>query len=137
MANSISGRFASVKLGTDTIRGLGKWDLDITSKEVDDTEFGSGWESTNVGMLGWKATFSGHVNATDAQQAALVTYLESGALIQDVRFYVNDTIYYSPDLATDADAGGRISSYKVAQSKDGVATLDITLAGSGPITRNS
>jgi hypothetical protein len=137
MANSISGRLAAVKLGTDIIRGLGKWDLDITTKENDDTEFGSGWESTNVGMLGWKCSFSGHVNATDAQQALLVDYLESGALIQNIRLYVNDTIYYAPDLATDADAGGRVTSYKVSQSKDGIATLDINLAGSGPITRHS
>lgn len=136
MANSISGRFASVKLGTNTIRGIGKWDLDISAKENDDTEFGSGWESTNLGMLSWKASFSGHINATDAQQAELVTYLLSGDLIQDLRLYVNDTIYYAPDLATDPDAGGRISSYKVAQSKDGIATLDLQIAGSGPIKRN-
>jgi len=128
-----SGRNASVKLGTALIAGIGKWDLDTGRKEIDTTAFGSTWEKSDVGMGKWTGKFSGHSDLTDVQQTALWTYFKEGTLITDIRFYETATQYWAPDTVTDPDAGGRITALKIGQSKDGVASLDITISGSGPV----
>lgn len=130
-----SGRYAAVKLGADLIRGIGKWDLTMDSKEVDDGEFGDGWDRTDVATMNWKATFSGLVRPDDPFQQALDAYYLSGALIQDIRFYLNATIYRAPDVAANAEAGGRVKMIKESQDKDGNAKVSYEISGSGPINR--
>lgn len=130
-----SGRYAAVKLGSDLIRGIGKWDLPLDAKEVDDTEFGDGWERTDLGMMNWKATFSGKLRPDDPFQQALNAYYLSGALIPDIRFYVNATVYFAPNVAINPEAGGRVKSQKFGQDKDGSATVAYEISGSGPIDR--
>jgi hypothetical protein len=130
-----SGRYAAVKLGTDLIRGIGKWDLTMDAKEADDTEFGDGWERTDVATMGWKGSFSGLVRPDDPFQQALNTYFLSGALIPDIRFYLNSTVYFAPDVAANADAGGRVKSQKYGQDKDKNATVAYEIVGSGPVNR--
>jgi predicted secreted protein len=135
---AISGRKASIKLATSLVAGLGKWDLTLSRKEIDTTEFGDDWEKSEVGMANWKATFSGHLDLDDAQQETLRGYFDSGDLIQDVRFYLNNDTgkYYAPDTVTDPDAGGRLTQLKIGHSKDGVASAEFSISGSGPITLN-
>lgn len=130
-----SGRYAAVKLGSDLIRGIGKWDLTMDAKEADDTEFGDGWERTDVAMMGWKATFSGLVRPDDPFQQALDTYFLSGGLVPDIRFYINSTVYFAPDVAANPEAGGRVKSQKFGQDKDKNATVAYEITGSGPINR--
>jgi hypothetical protein len=130
---AMSGRKASIKLATSLVAGIGKWEVNLTRKEIDTTEFGDEWAENEVGMAEWKGSFSGHLDLDDAQQAALWSYFKNGNLIQDIRFYVDDTRYYAPNTATDPNAGARLTGLKLGQSKDGVAAADFSFSGSGPL----
>ena len=136
MATPTSGRYAAIKLGTDLVGGVGEWDLTIDAKEVDATEFGSTWAGAALGMLSWKASFKGFLDLTDAQQQTLWDYVLSGDVIPDLRLYINTSTgaYWVPDVATYADAGGRIKSLKLSSKKDDIAKAEFEIVGYGPIT---
>lgn len=135
MAGSISGRYAAIKFATDTIEGFGEWTIKRDSTEVDDTEFGDGWESSNVAMKKWTASMKGHVRVDGSQQAVLEAAYESGELITDIRFYIDNTYYFAPDLVTSPNGGVRVKSLNIGQNKRGIATLDVEFSCSGAVTR--
>ena len=128
-----SGRKASIKLDNVIIRGLGDWNLTRTAKEIDDSEFGNEYEKYDVGMKGAKGDFKGKVRLTDAGQTALEEAYATGALIADLRFYINETVYWAPDTVTDSEAGARLTSLKIGTKLDGVATADYAVSFSGPV----
>lgn len=130
-----SGRHAVVKLGTVLVRGQGEWNLTRTAKEIDDSEFGSVYEKYDVGMLASKGDFKGKMRLGDTGQDALEVYYASGGLIPDLRFYINDTVYWAPDVEADAEAGARLTSLKVGAKLDGVAMVDYAVSFSGPIKK--
>ena len=130
-----NGREASVKIGTYTVAELGTWSLSMTADEIDTTAFGSTWAKSDVGFKKWSITFSGFWDPTDTNgQKVIEDAFQSGNLIDDIKLYIDNTSYWVPDTTTDSNAGGRVTNYSVGQSKAGVATIDITISGSGPIT---
>jgi len=132
---TLNGRNASVKKGTYTIANLSSWKIDMPNQEIDTSAFGDTWGKSDVGQRKWSATVSGFCDITDTNgQKAIESAWGSGALINDVKFYLDNTSYWVPDVTTDSDAGGRVTSYSIGQSKNGVASIDFTLSGSGPIT---
>jgi len=130
-----SGRYHAIKKGTYTVSEQGHFDLDMSSDEIDTTAFGSTWAKSDVGFKKWSLSMSGYYDPTDTNgQAELETAYMGGTLVTDLSVYVDNTSYWEPDLTTDSDAGGRITSYKVSGDKAGVASFDMVLSGSGPIT---
>lgn len=130
-----NGRNASVKKGTYTVAELASWDLDLSNDEIDTSAFGDTWGKSDVGQRKWSASVSGFYDPTDTNgQTAIETAWADGSLINDIKFYVDNTSYWIPDVTTDSDAGGRVTSYALGQAKDGVASINFTLSGSGPIT---
>lgn len=130
-----SGRNASVKLATNLVQELGEWTLSINLDEIDTTVFGSTWGKSDVGFKKWSCTFSGFYDPSDSTgQGALKTALLAGSLITNLRLYVDSTSYWTPDLTSDSSAGARITSMEIRHDKAGVASLNISMTGSGPAT---
>ena len=130
-----NGRNATVKKGTYTVAELASWALDLSNDEIDTTAFGSTWKKSDVGMRGWSLSIEGHYDPTDATGQNLIEAAwAGGSLINDIKVYVDSTSYWIPDVTTNSNAGGRVTSYAINQAHDAVAGISFTLAGSGEIT---
>lgn len=133
--STFNGRDATVKKGTYTVAELASWALDLSNDEIDTTVFGNSWKKSDVGMRGWSLSVEGFYDPTDTNgQGAIEAAWASGGLINDIKLYIDNTSYWIPDVTTDSNAGGRVTSYGTGTAKDGVASLNFTLSGSGPIT---
>lgn len=135
MANDpLMGRNASVKIGTVLIDNLGKWTINFTGADIDVSKFGTVWERKMPGMVGWNASLEGMWDKDDhtGQQTLLEAKIH-GTKITTIRFYVDDTTYWAPDVAEDATAGCYIQNVTVSQDKAGVAGLTMSILGFGPI----
>jgi len=131
---TMSGRYAKVALGAATVVGMGTWTIPITLDEIDGTAFGSTWKKTDVGFSGWTASFNGYYDTGDTTgQGALQTAAVAGTLITDVRFYVDSTSYWTPDVTTDTGAGCRITSLEMTFDKADIGRVSYTVSGTGPI----
>jgi len=140
-----NGREAMVTVNASTaeaiVTEMSNWDLSINVEEIDTTAFGDGWGKSDVGMKKWSGSFSGFFDPKDATgQAIIKAARDSGDLLPDIRFYVqysetsgDEIIYFTPDVAADANAGARITSMAIKQDKSGVASLSVSFTGSGPI----
>lgn len=130
-----NGRNSSVKYGTYTVAEMASWDLDLSNAEIDTTVFGSTWGKSDVGMRKWTLTVAGFYDPTDANgQNAMEDKWADGTLVSTIKCYVDNTSYWVPDTTTDSQAGGRVTTYRIGATKDGVASVNFTLSGSGPIT---
>lgn len=142
---TFNGREARVTVNASTTEALvaeiSNWKIDMSAGEVDTTVFGDGWGKSDVGMKTWKGSMSGFFDNTDTagQEVIKAAYL-SGDLLADIRFYVQyttesgeDNIYVAPDTASDANAGLRVTSLSIGTDKSGVATIDMSFSGSGPV----
>lgn len=122
-------------IGTYVVAELASWALDLSTDEIDTTAFGSTWKKSDVGMRGWSLSVEGHADPSDSGgQGAIEAAWEGGSLINTVKIYVDAASYWIPDVTTDSDAGGRVTSYAINQAHDAVAGISFTLAGSGPVT---
>lgn len=130
-----SGRKAAVKLTNVIIRGQGEWNLKRTSKEIDDNEFGIEDEQFDVGMRSAKGDFKGKVRLDDAGQAALEEAYQTGTKIQDLRFYINDTVYWKPNTVDNPEAGAVLTALNIGTKLDGVAMIDYNVSFSGGVKK--
>jgi predicted secreted protein len=146
--STVSGRKARVTVGasggTEKIVGeISSWDVNLSADEVDTTAFGDGWGKSDVGMKKWSGSCSGSADPTDAAgQGVIEEAFDSGDLVPDIRFYVeysatpgDSIVYYAPNIAADPKAGARINSASIKQDKAGVATINFSFSGSGPLKR--
>jgi len=132
---TLNGRNATVKKGTYTVAEMVSWDLDLSNEEIDTSAFGDTWGKSDVGQRKWSLSFEGHYDPTDTNgQVAIETAWAGGTLINDIKLYVDNTSYWVPDTTTDASSGGRVTEYKVGLAHNGVASISVTLSGSGAIT---
>ena len=130
-----NGREATVKMGTYTIAELASWDLDLSNTEIDTGSFGTTWGKSDVGRRKWTLTVSGFYDPSDTNgQNVLEDAWAGGTLVSNFKAYIDNTSYWIPDTTTYTDAGGRVTAYRIGQTFDGVASVNFTLAGSGPIT---
>jgi len=97
-----------VTLGANTILGLGTWGISGGSyAELDDTDFGDDDMITLRGLrTGGTVTFAGNYKKDDTtgQDAVRDAYWLKADLT-DLRFYVDDTSYYTPNSTTAAGGG--------------------------------
>jgi len=130
-----NGRNAVVKIGAVTVAEMASWSLDLSNDEIDTTAFGSTWKKSDVGMRGWSLAIDGHYDPSNTTGQGLIEAAwAAGSLISTVRAHVSAASYWTPDVTTDSDAGGRVTSYALNQAHDAVAGISFTLSGSGPIT---
>jgi len=131
---TLSGRDASVKLGTYLIAEQGAWNMNLSADEIDTTVFGDTWGKTDIGMSKWSIDFNGFYDTDDTYQNDLIDALiaNDGTLQSTIRLYVDNTSYWTP--GTDVTSGGRITGITIGHDKAGVASISFTVSGSGSVT---
>lgn len=140
------GKDCAVKLGTNSVVGMGTWTLDgIVVDEHDASSFEDTWKQYEYGMKdGGTLSFNGHYDPADTtgQQALQQANLYNSSLTT-IRFYVDSTSYYepcqstgyfSPTLTTGAPtqvSNVRITAYNVSADKSGLMQISFTAKVSG------
>lgn len=135
MATVKVGYKASVKLGSDTVSEMGTWSLDgITVDLLDATSFGDEFKEYVLGVGDYgTVSFGGFYNMTDTTgQKVLWSALENKSKINNIRFYIDNTSYYTPNVTLVSDAGIWIQSIKIGFQKYGIGTIDFTGKATGP-----
>lgn len=133
--STYNGRDATVKYGTYTVAEMASWSLDLSNEEIDTTAFGSTWGKSDVGMRKWSLSVSGHYDPSDSTgQSQIESAWASGGLVNSIKVYVDNSSYWVPDVTTDSGAGGRVTTYTINQAHNTVASISLTLSGSGPVT---
>ena len=109
MANeSKKGITCKVTVGANNVLGMGVVSFGGGSFELlDDTEFGDTYEQVLPGLIrGGTVDFSGKYKVDDTQGQDLIRgafFYQSS--LTDVRFYVDNTSYYTPNSTTAAGGG--------------------------------
>ena len=135
MGDPLQGRYASVKLASNLIANLGDWSLDINLDSIDVSVFGSTWGKAIPGMQRWTGSANGFYDPADTNgQATLKTDALASTKVTDIRFYVDSTSYWTPDVTGDADAGCYINTISIKHDKAGVASVGYSIIGFGPLT---
>ena len=129
------GRYASVKLGSNLVANLTNWSIDINMDDIDVTAFGSVWGKSMPGFQRWTGTAEGYYDPADTNgQAVLQDDALSATKITDIRFYIDSTSYWTPDVTNDSDAGCYINTVSIRHDKAGVAAVTFNILGYGPLT---
>ena len=102
------GRSAKVTMGANNVLGMGTWKIGGSQvDELDDSEFGDDWEQYLLGIIkGGNVTFTGLYKVNDTQGQDMLRqafYYKSD--ITDIRFYVDDSSYYTPNSTTKVGGG--------------------------------
>ena len=135
MGDPLMGRYASVKLGSNLVANLTNWSIDINMDDIDVTAFGSVWGKSMPGFQRWTGTAEGHYDPADTNgQAVLQDDALSATKITDIRFYIDSTSYWTPDVTNDSDAGCYINTVSIRHDKAGVAAVTFNILGYGPLT---
>jgi len=134
MGTPLMGRYASVKMGSTTVENLGSWSVNFDLDDIDVSVFGSIWKKSMVGMQGWGASIEGFYDPADTTgQLALQQSALAATKVTDIRFYIDSTSYWCPDVTADSDAGCYISAVSIEHDKAGVASVSFTIIGYGEL----
>lgn len=141
-----SGKPCVVKLGTDTVVGIGNWSIDgITADQMDTSALGDNWKTFEFGMKdGGQVTFAGMCDPDDTTgQDVLKAANLNNTDITNLRLYVDDTSYFepcqtagyfTPDNPTGNDTPVslvNVTSYNVSADKAGMLQTSFTCKVSG------
>ena len=136
---SKAGADCKVTIGNHTILGLGSWSITGGSfAAIDDTAFGD--DSTQVlrGLrTGGDIAFAGNYKKDDVtRQEKIKEAYWAKSDLTDLRFYVDDTSYYTPNSTTAAGGGlpaeTQVSHIKImtepnfSVEKSGLVTVEFT-----------
>jgi hypothetical protein len=130
-----TGKNAAVKLGTSTVVGMGTWRLEgIAVDLLDSTAFGDTAKSFLTGLLDYgNVSFSGLYDPADTTgQDVLRSANKNASKITNIRLYVDNTSYWTPDVTTLPAAGMWVTSYNVGFDKNGLGTTEFTGKCTGP-----
>jgi hypothetical protein len=134
MADPLNGRYASIKKGSVLVQNMGKWALAIKMAEIDVSVFGSVWGKKIPGMQDWTGTIDGFYDPADTiGQKLLHDAALAATKLTDIRFYIDSTSYWTPDISGESGAGAYITSINVGHDKAGVASISMSVVGYGKI----
>ena len=146
MANLASkpGRACKVTILTDTVLGMGTWELGGGSvTELDTTEFGNAFSEIELGIcVGGNASFSGIYKKDDSKgQDILRAAFYNKSDITTLKFFVDSVSYFTPNSTTAAGGGlpaesqisyiNIISEPSIAVDMAGLVTISFTGKVSG------
>lgn len=131
------GKNTKLTLDTDQVARINSMTITVNSSNVDITALGDDWMKHCVTVLEWNATVDGYLDLTDTEQNTLHSKALSGGMVDNIRFYDDDTNYWTPDTATDADAKCSIESYNWNADVNGIVSFTMNFKGNGPIWRTS
>jgi hypothetical protein len=102
------GKDCKVTLGANTVLGLGTWQLGGgQTAELDDTEFLDEYTTFKLGIVtSGTISFSGLYKPDDTQgQQMIIAAFHAKSDITDMRLYIDETSYYTPNSTTAAGGG--------------------------------
>lgn len=130
------GRLGKVVLGTYTISEMTKWSIDgITTELIDATAFTDTAKEFVLGITDYgTVSFGGHFDMTDTTgQILLDSANRNASKIANIKFYIDNTSYYTPDTTTVTAAGIYVTSMKVTQDISGLASIEFQGKCTGPL----
>lgn len=129
------GHYGKVSLGTSTVVGIGTWTIPGTTADVlEDTEFGDNYKTYQIGLLdSGEVSFNGLYDPADTTgQGALRTANQAGTALTSLRFYIDNTSYWTP-TTTNPVSSILITAWEIGLDKSGLGTASFTGKVSGKL----
>lgn len=130
-----AGNHGKVTLGSATVVGMGSWELPGISVDLlESTAFGDTAKQFMTGLLDYgNVNFGGLYDPADTTgQDILISANKNNSRITNVRLYVDNTSYWTPDMTNDSDSGMLVQSVAIGMDKSGLATIKFSGKASGP-----
>lgn len=131
-----AGNNAKVVKGSATVVGMGNWKLDgITTDLLESTAFGDTAKQFMTGLVDYGTiSFSGLYDPADTTgQAVLLAANLSNTKITDLKLYVDNTSYWTPNVTALSAAGVYVTSVAIGIDKSGLGTIDFQGKCTGPM----
>lgn len=129
------GKDAKVTLGTDQVLGMGTWTMSgISTDLLESTEFGDEWKRYELGLKdGGDISFSGLYDKADTTgQDVLRTANENGTNLTTIRFYVDNTSYWTPTTTLPLSSC-LVTAWSIGAEKGSLVTADFTVKIDGKL----
>lgn len=130
-----AGYAAKVTLGSNTVVGMGNWKLNgITVDLLETTSFGDTAKQFVTGLLDYgTVSFGGLYDPADTTgQTVLVSAMLNNSKVGNIRLYVDNTSYWTPNVTQVSAAGMLVQSVPIGQDKSGLATIEFSGKCTGP-----
>jgi hypothetical protein len=130
-----AGNYGKVTLGANTVVGMGTWELPgITTELLETTAFGDTAKQFVTGMLDYgNVNFSGLYDPADTTgQTILLSANLNNSKIANVRLYVDNTSYWTPNVTAVSAAGMYVNSVAISMDKSGLAQIKFGGKCTGP-----
>ena len=131
-----AGNNAKVVKGSATVVGMGNWKLDgITTDLLESTAFGDTAKQFMTGLVDYGTiSFSGLYDPADTTgQAVLLAANLSNTKITDLKLYVDNASYWTPNVTALSAAGVYVTSVAIGIDKSGLGTIDFHGKCTGPM----
>ena len=132
---ALAGNKASVRLGSEIVVGMGNWKLNgLQVDMLETTSFGDTAKQYITGLLDYgDVSFGGLYDPTDTTgQQILVSAMLNNSKIANLRLYINNTSYWTPNVTAVSAAGFYVQSCPIGIDKSGLGTIEFTGKCSGP-----
>jgi succinyl-CoA synthetase alpha subunit len=130
-----SGHQAKVTLGANTVVGMGNWELPGISVDLlESTSFGDSAKQFMLGLLDYgNVNFGGLYDPADTTgQDILISANRNSSKIGNVRLYVDNTSYWTPNVTVVSAAGMLVQTVAIGIDKAGLGTIKFTGKCTGP-----
>ena len=131
------GRIGAVKIGDDKVSEMGVWSIDgMQSELLEFAEFGDEIKEFELGLTDYgTVSFNGFWDMTDATgQKILQSHFDSRAPLTDLRFYVDNTSYYTEDRTGFTGSQFFLQNISINFDKAGIGTISFQAKISGKLT---
>jgi len=134
------GRNAKVVLGTYTVAKMSSWRLEgITTDLLETTGFGDDPKQYEFGLSDYGVVaVNGYYDPDDTVgQNMLRSANINQSKITDLKLYVDNTTYWTPDVTTLSAAGVLVQSWAIAMDHAGVGTIEFSGKMTGPMVEET
>lgn len=129
------GSDAKVTLGSNTVVGMGNWKLEgITVDLLESTAFGDTAKQYMTGLLDYgTVSFGGLYDPADTTgQNILISAMLNNSKVANIRLYVDNTSYWTPNVTEVSAAGFYVQSVPIGMDKSGLGTIEFSGKCTGP-----
>lgn len=130
-----AGNNAKVTLGSATVVGMGNWKLNgITVDLLESTAFGDTAKQFMTGLVDYGTlSFGGLYDPADTTgQNILISAMLNNSKIGNIRLYVDNTSYWTPNVTAVSAAGMLMQSVPIGMDKSGLGTIEFSAKCTGP-----
>jgi hypothetical protein len=120
------GKDAAVYVGTYLVSHMGTWSIDgLTVDLLDSSAFGDDYGTVS---------FNGFYDMADTQgQGMLMSAHANKSKMANIKFFIDNTSYYTPDVTAVSAAGILIQTIRIGFEKYGIGTIDFSAKCTGPM----